>query len=92
MDAFYRQATKDGKPVEKDPSVSMSAAFGARPAAAGLDPALRALVGDTLRNRSDKQYSFEERVERVFTKLHHQAVRHKTNFKNTDYDLDTQVT
>ena len=69
----------------------MNVAFGARPAAAALDPALRALVGDAC-HRSDKQYSFEERVERMFTKLHHQAVRHKTNFKNTDYDLDTQVT
>lgn len=41
---------------------------------------------------TNKELSFEDRVERIFKKIQLGAVRHANNFKNTNYDLDTQVT
>lgn len=35
--------------------------------------------------------AFEEHVERIFKKIKTNALRHRLNFKNTNYDLDTKV-
>ena len=36
--------------------------------------------------------TFDERVTRVFSKLQTQAIRHKNDFKHTNYDLDQKIT
>ena len=55
-----------------------------------LDPVLRALVGKEI--EPTKEITFEERVERMFSHMATNARRHKSNFKNTNYDLDRKVT
>ena len=52
-----------------------------------IDPRFKALLSQECHSNL-KQLSFDERVERMFTKIKANAVRHKSNFKNVDYDLD----
>ena len=51
---------------------------------------IKALVGKEV--SVNKEISFEDRINRMFTKLATNAVRHKNNFRHTNYDLDRKVT
>lgn len=39
----------------------------------------------------EENSAFEQYVERIFKKIQAKAIRHRLNFKNTNYDLDTKV-
>ena len=90
MDHFFRQPRKDGQPIEKDPVEQSQKLYGNRQVKnCHLDPTLKALVGKEV--DPTKEFTFDDRVKRMFTKLATNAVRHKNNFKNTNYDLDRKV-
>ena len=58
-----------------------------------MDPALRAAIGAQCHSVGKEALTFEERIKRLFTKIHTNAVRHKSNFKSMpNYDLDALVT
>ena len=56
-----------------------------------LDKHLKSLVMSEPLLKGSKQLTFDERVERMYTKIQTNAVRHKSNFKGIEYDLDRQV-
>ena len=39
-----------------------------------------------------KELSFDDKIERLFKKIGTNAMRHKNNFKHTNYELSQQVT
>ena len=56
-----------------------------------VDPKLKALLSQECHSNL-KLFTFDERVERMFTKIKTNAIRHKSNFKSVEYELDAQVT
>ena len=64
--------------------------FGVKPVKGNLDPAIKALISKD--DNQNKEITFDERIDKMFKKLATNAVRHKNNFRHTNYDLDRKVT
>lgn len=56
-----------------------------------IDPALGRLLSDGGRKARLSKLTFEEHLNRMYSKIQSQAIINRVNFKNTNYDLDTQV-
>ena len=40
---------------------------------------------------TNQTLDMQEKVNRIFTKMHRNAIRQKKNFEGTEYDLDRQI-
>lgn len=89
IESFYRQAKREEK--KGKPMALLEQGFGISQKQKHLvDPKLKALLGQECHSNL-KMPNFEERVERMFTKIQTNTARHKNDFENVEYELGLQV-
>ena len=90
MIAYYRKAMQDQASKAMAVGVSNQDDFGMKNVKkVKPDPELLNAIGD--RCHSYNNAKIGDQVERLFHKLEKQAVRHRANFRGTNYTLDREV-